>query len=578
MEPFARSIVDYVNVLPFSPLVFGQQDAAHEAKEQLRFYVQGFLLWQDRAKRLQARMVELGHPETWTDDNDGTARSCVWPLVLTSPSPQHPSSLQRMNHDRRTAVQQPEIVVSNGDANENNLTSRSENIVGSADNSQSKGEVSDGPKENCTPGNPCLPSTALGGSGPAGDCDGYISVDTYVPDRQARWSDARQFQVNPTVGVKLKGSPTAEAVPAWQSGQAVRGGQSAVSRAYFQRSMKAQQEVSARLEKDLIKARSDLQAIYGGDKAKVDVGARVGLLPRKEDTDAGKNMEGDHHVAYANSLPGTPGKEGRDNGNSDDRPLSDNGVSTQGGDSAQPQLPTSQHTAIGTCAQASDVIPVNSRGPYMIRVLAALLGENTIAKATADLNGTKHPPVYDETGRITKRGRKNSSTVEAPPSSLHLTDFSPTLQAVFCGGESVLPSPAGAGPGRTLPAACERYEKVRREQGLRDQAGSGLHLNTGRRKGEPSQTGTRSTVSTKLTEHPGGSAPTASAVLSQSFRDGGGEKRYQEKAAAGAAPDLRGSAGCALAGAFREYEAKSPLLQRWMLERFQSSSPGAPVV
>ncbi|CAM9397484.1 unnamed protein product, partial [Laminaria digitata] len=133
------------------------QDDAREATEQLRFYVQDFLMWRDRAKRLETRMVELGHPKPWNDD-DGTARSFVWPLVLTSPSAQHLSTLQRTNRDRRQEVQHPENAASSGGANDDNPRSRSDTIVGSADNSGPKGEVSGGLEENRAQGNPSLPS------------------------------------------------------------------------------------------------------------------------------------------------------------------------------------------------------------------------------------------------------------------------------------------------------------------------------------------------------------------------------------------------------------------------------------
>lgn len=553
---FVRSVVADVNFFPFPSLVLGQQDDAREATEQLRFYVQDFLMWQDRAKRLEARMVELGHPKPWIDPDDGTAHSRDWPLVLTSPSAQHPSTVQRKNRDRHKVVQQPESAAGSGGANDESPSNRSDNIVGSADNSGTTAEVSGGPGEKCAQGSSDLPSNEQRGSGKVGGGAANTSAGLSVPERHIGCFDSPLYQRNACMGAQLRGPPTAEAAPAWPSGLAVGGGQSPASRAYFQRSMEAQQEVSARLERDLVKARADLHAIYGGARAKGGVGVRVGLVPREGGTATGRYIEGKLDVSLeADSLAGARG-------------------------SVQPQHPTSQHSPIGVSAPESDVAPVNPRGPYMIRVLAALLGENTIAEATAGLNGPKHPPVYDETRRKTERGLKNSLIVDAPAPSLRLTDFSPTLQAVFGEGTSVLPSPASAMSGRTLPAARERDGEVRRQQGLRHQACSGHHSNTGERNGEASQIGTRPIVSTaNVPEHPGSSVPTVSAALSQTSRDdGGGDKRSREKAGAGAASGLRGSASCALAGAFREYEAKSPLLQRWMLERFPSPSGGTPVV
>lgn len=580
-EHFVRSVVSDVNLFPFPSLVLGQQDDAREATEQLRFYVQDFLMWRDRAKRLEARMVELGHPKPWVDPDDGTAHSCDWPLVLTSPSAQHPSTTQRKNRDRHKAVQQPESAAGSGGANDESPSNRSDNIVGSARNSGTKAEISGGPEEKCVQGSPGLPSNEQRGPGEVGGGAANTSAGVSVPERYIGCFDSPR---NACIGAQLRGPPTApptaEAAPAWPSGLAVRGGQSPASRAYFQRSMEAQQEVSARLARDLVKARADLHAIYGGAKAKGGVGVRVGLVPREGGTATSRYIEGRHDDSLdADSLAGARGEEGKDNGNSDDRPLSSGGLSTERGGSVQPQHPTGQHSPIGVSAPESDVSPVNSRGPYMIRVLAALLGENTIAEATTDLNGTKPPPVYDETRRITEQGLKNSLIVDAPPPSLRLTDFSPTLQAVFGEGKSVLPSPASAMSGRTLPAARERDGEVCRQRGLRHQACSGHHSNPGERNGQASQTGTRSIVSTaNVPEHPGSSVPTVSAALSQTSRDGGGGKISREKAGAGAASDLEGSASCALAGAFREYEAKSPLLQRWMLERFSSPSGGTPVV
>ena len=573
-EYFVGWTVADVGLFPLPSLVLGQQDDAREATEQLRFYVQEFLTWRDRAKRLEARMVELGHPKPWIDHNDGTAHSSDWPLVLTSPSAQHPSTFQRKNRDRRKVVQQPEGVAGGGGANDDSPISRSDKIIGSADNSGTKADVLGGPEEKCAQGTPSLPSKVQRGSGELGDGAVNTSADASVAEIHTGCFYTPRYQPNTSIGAQLRGPPTVEAAPAWPSGLAMGGRQSPASRAYFQRSMEAQQEVSARLERDLAKARADLQEIYGGDKAKADVGARVGLLPRRGGADEGRYIEGRHDVARdVDLLAGTRGEEGRDNGNNDDRPLSSGGPSTERGGSVQPQHPTSQHNPTGACTLESDVGPVNSRGPYMMRVLAALLGERTIAEATAGLNGTKHPPVYDETRRIPERRLKNSLTVDAPRPSLRLTDFPSTLQAVFCEGKSVLPSPAGAVSSRTLPVARERDEQVRRQHGQRHRAWSGH--NTGERKGEASQKGRPSTTSTaNLPKHPGGSAPT-SAASSQSFRDNDGDKQYREKAAAGAS-DLRGSASCALVGAFREYEAKSPLLQRWMLERFPPPSEGAP--
>lgn len=560
---YARSLLMRTCLISL-PFVFGQQDDAREATKQLRFYVQDFLVWRDRAKRLEARIIELGHPKPWIDHDDGTAHSCDWPLVLTA---QHPATLQRKDRDRRSAVQQPERVAGSRGATDEIPSSRMDSIVRNTDNSGTKAEVSSGPEEKCAEGSPSLSSKGQRGSGEVGDGAGNTSADASFSERHTG-----------CFGVQLRGPPTAEAAPAWPLELAVGGGQSPASRAYFQRSMEAQQEVSARLERDLVKARADLQAIYGGDKAKGDVGVRVGLLPRELGADVCRYMDRRHDVSRdAGSLAGTRNKEGCDNGDSDDRPHSPGGLSTEGGGSIQPQHPTSEPNN-PVCALESDVAPANSRGPYMIRVLAALLGENTIAEATAGLSGTKHPPVCDESRRITERGLKNRLTIDAPPPCLRLTDFSPTLQAVF-GEGTVLKSPADAMSSRTLPAAREREGKVHRQQGLRHQAWSGHHSQTEERNRVSSPIGTRSTVATSsYPAHPAGSAPTVNVALCQNVRDGGGDKRSQGKAAAGTGSDLRGSASCALAGAFREYEAKSPLLQRWMLERFPSPTGATPVV
>lgn len=523
-------------------------------------------------------MVELGHSKPWIGHDDVTAHSCDWPLVLTSPSAQHPSTLQRKNRDRRNAMQRPERAASSRGATDESPSSRSDSIVRNTENSGTKAEVLGGPEEKYSQGSRSLSGKGQRGSGEVGDGTANTSADASVPERQTGCFDSARYQPHVCIDAQLRGPPTAEAAPAWPLGDAVGGGQSPASRAYFQRSMEAQQEVSARLERDLVKARADLQAIYGGDKAKGDVGVRLGLLPREWGTDVGRDMDGRDDVARdAGSLEGTQGKEGSDNGDSDDRPLSPGGLSTERGDSIQPQHPTRQHNN-PVCALESDVAPANFRGPYMMRVLAALLGENTIAEATTGLTGTKQPPVCDESRRITKRGLKNSLTIDAQPPSLRLSDFSPTLQAVFCEG-TVLPSPADAMSSRTLPAVRERNGKYNRQQGLRHQAWSGHHSQTKERNRVSSPISTRSTVATaNFPAHPGGSTPTINIALSQNFRGGGGDKRFQEKTAAGARSDLESSPRCALAGAFREYEAKSPLLQRWMLEKFPSPAGATPVI
>eukprot|EP00752_Nemacystus_decipiens_P006460 g5818.t1 len=313
------------------------QDDARETKKQLRLFVQDFLLWRDRAKRLEARQ----------SDNEAL------------PPPQH----------------------SEGDGTEPVTTG-----TGLA---PQKGSAEDdaGLTQTGRNGEPAVES---------------------IPEKYARYFETEtggypiatadtavfgpQRAGEPKDGPGAMETDTVAAAAAWSTRLAMTGSSSAATRGHFQRSMKAQQAASARLEKDLVKARADLRSIYAGSRT-ADVGG------------GGKALN-------AGLRPGTD-EERLGNALSEGEELDEvdgGGGAGSNGNQCSPESPTDEEERSG--GVSTKEVPYESvpnshavEGSHLARVLAALLGGDPAGRGS-----------------------------DAPTLSLRLKDFPPELQSVFGGG------------------------------------------------------------------------------------------------------------------------------------------------
>ncbi|CAB1111366.1 unnamed protein product [Ectocarpus sp. CCAP 1310/34] len=483
------------------------QDNALEAKDQLRLYVNDFLLWRNRAKHLEALLIELGHAPQ-------PGLHAEIPLSYGSPSSKEhkrPEAPQRQNVDDKEQEVDPRTPVAKG------------------------------PVE-------------YGGSMQAGDDANGLSI----PEKYARYfetttggysappSNAAYSGTQRIEGSELD-SETARAAAAWSTRAAMTelSSSSSSSQAYFQRSMKAQQEISFRLGKDLARARADLQSIYESNEAK----ARRG---------------GGETSTYRASLPHeTDGKSKAASSKRAQR----NGTGRKVGDSPsrEDKRRVQDRTAVqGVATQDNVSAPAASfpEGSHMARVLAVLLGEDST------VNGTGVAGLSD-----------------ASPPSLRLTDYPQMLQAVF-----------GGGPEESLQdsAVTHRRRVMVSEAPQRGQTGQGY--DEGRFPRQPrshSRTLTegkrqaRTILSHARADRRHGPGATERSthvhahnrVCGGNGGTGNAGCRPQDKAAvegASGIPDDVDPAGGresrSLATAFRGYEAKSSLLQRWLGEK-RSPSP-----
>ncbi len=318
----------------------------------------------------------------------------------------------------------------------------------------------------------------------------------------------------------------AAAAAAWSTRSAIAGSSSASSRAHFQRSMTAQQAISVRLEKDLAKARADLRSIHAGSRTKKGGGGAllgVGLLPEQEERAGVNSSEGALDEAdgdYHQTPPDNQTREDEDSGGA-------GGASVEG--------------------EAGEAVKSSvAGGSYMARVVAALLGGE--------------PTAETDIGR-------------APSQSLRWADFPPALQAVFGEGQATatrMLSPDGA--------PSEQFgEALTRQQARSWSRRAAATTEVSERRGNP--VGVDETRVRFAGKDASGESDTAARpVASTADRlrvDRGGRKagRWEQgsHSGAGGVETASGVAGGvesgSLAGAFRGYEAKSPLLQRWLVER-----------
>lgn len=490
------------------------QDNALEAKEQLRLYVDDFLLWRSRAKHLEALLIDLGYPPQ-PGLHAEIPSSCGSP---SSKEHKHPEAPQRQNVDDKKQEVGPRT------------------------------SVAEGPVE-------------YGGSTQAGDAKGLS-----IPEKYARYfetttggyptppSNAALPGTQRTEGSDLD-SETAAAAAAWSTRAAIAGpsSSSSSSPAYFQRSMKAQQDISVRLGKDLARARADLQSIYESNQAKARRGG-----------------------GEASTCPGLLSEsDGKSEAASSER-AQGHGTGRNGGDSRsrEDERQVQHRTAVqGVAKQHYVSAPAASfpQGSHMARVLAALLGEDSTA------NG------------MTVGGLSEDASTPA----LRLADYPPMLQAVFGGGAAAptLPDPAVAHRRRVMVSEAPRGQTG---QGYGDDDEGGRfptqprsHRRTLTEEKQQART-TESQAQVDRRHGPGATEENCSEGQIHNRtcgRSGGGGDagcRPEDKAAVEGVsgipddvdPGRRESRS--LARAFRGYEAKSSLLQRWLGEKKSPSPPPSP--
>lgn len=560
-----------------------QQEDAREAKEHLRLYVRDFLQWRDRAKGLEARLVALGHTQPLLVEGD-----TLHPTdLLVAESDCQKSDFEKLPCSKDAKEEKEE---------EEGVSTLDRGLSSTTRRQRSRQKETD-------EGN---------------DDENIASIS--APERHARYLETLTARY-PFVADQLKQSRTEQApmkenqprenvastiftresvLGEGGAAEAIQGGgMASTSRAYFDRSMQAQQEVSARLEKDLVKARADLQMIYATHE---NNGA--------DDDDGGGTCTGQGGESGEGVLPsaGTPRRgdvvnectrrgDGSNNSSVEEQMYQPSSSIVEGGINNQHPRPT----GVNPNAKNTDT-PINISGPYMARVLTALLGGDTesIAEATTSLELL--------TGRKKKR-RKNSNTTRdrrglttgpmstrspapAPP-PLRLSDYPPMLQAVFSGDPAALLSPAnGTSSGwRVAVKARERVtgdvshekEGARRQQASRHQATtrSTLHnraaasgkarQQTGRLANE--RPGTTKDNRAEESQKQRASLPAAARDTSVGTIEHLADERSfyydaQPKGVPRAAVPGVDSDKCAMmaGGAFLEYKAQSPLLQRWFEE------------
>lgn len=463
------------------------QDDARETKDQLRLYVQDFLLWRDRAKRLESRKVdpEAATPQQHSEGGGTEPATTEASLAAKKGFAEHAGSTQTGRNDEELA-------------------------------------------------------------------------DDSIPEKYARYfeTDTGGYPITPTnaalFGMQEAEGPqkegpeameTSTAAAAWSTRLAMTGSSSssASSRAHFQRSMKAQQAASARLEKYLMKARADLQSIYAGNRT-ADVGG------------GGGGSGGGGKAVSAVLRPGTKERLGiaLSEGAFDEV----DGDGGEGGNGSQcpPESPTSEEKRSGGAYMqektGESVATRVAEGSHLARVLAVLLGgDPTAAEAVA--------------GRVS----------DAPSLPLRLTDFPATLQAVF-----------GEGPAATSAAAATAAfeHRVVSSKGAHERSEETRLRRQKRRWARecPVEIDRKSDfgLARKAAANGHSGHPAANTTGRVHHVDGCGRKEPRPETglpSAGASPAVSGVAegreSCSLTRAFHGYKAKSSLLERWLAERVSPS-------
>lgn len=582
------------------------QEDARETKEQLRLYMTDYVLWRDRAKHLEVTLNQLRHRSPTEGRND--------------------KPLSSQFHEGG------EIMSSVGDGTRKSSAA--------ADGlSSPKGDSRDA-RQGVPAGHQQV------------DGNGGIGELLPLPDRRTNddlktthcaalhFSAADQRRESaPVAGQSAlssrgdtgtaspgRGSVQGQGMAAEKLGSTGMGFEtsSVAAKSYFERSMRAQQEGSARLERELAKARADLDSLLGHNSK--GAGSPAPSPPGEEEDElaardcvTGKE-EGEGRIRVGGGRESNSASRNQNNA-VEGRPSNDvdllkllsfpteaaaGGIIGDGYDDrldghAHPVEIADDDIAllprrVGDGAVAGDVQratltdTISTTGPHMARVLAALLGREeavtgrTLAQSSRSVTCCTHvrnaaltastTAATTGIGGVGVGGKNNGNNASAGTEPIAavvprlLSDYPPILQAVFGTGvgnlplaglaattTAPLPYPTGNDPpvvvGTRKSSVIAAEPEPRMGASDADLAGpehllvqiasdptpSGVCIGSG--IGATESVGTESKIS---------EARTASCVV-----------RHPAMASA--------SVGGVVGAAFRGYEAKSPLLQRWLAER-----------
>lgn len=580
----------YANAHPHARII---QEEVRDTKAKVRLYAGDFLCRSDCAQSMKANTAELGHSPALTEAG------------IHEPIEQN---------DQMSFAERVKIPAAGG-----SVAVRS---------SKSKGNAS-------------APQLSPGQPKPEGDIGTRkLSTEIETKNSQSVFADPRRRQQASEPITRDSGgmSPQTLGMSASRANSAVEGhtstvqglmlgvgacvSSSAASRAYFQRSMRVQQEISARLESHLVKARADLRSLVADESASGNSGmcsignTRVGSFASCAGyTDEGGEAAGGGHdlnveevqngaarkgcaaecdgkngwgclngaVAGIDSIDADGNLQDRSRysgvhdsvGAADDEPVDSFGkvaeCAADMGDN-EGKRPARVGVKTTTTIDHDVVADIADTGPHMARVLAALLGETkgSYASSSCDVLPAGLMTVTEAT-RIRRvdedwSGNSNSPVILAgTAATFRLSEYPPIIQAMF--SSNGVPSPVSGSDWCPTAARNGLGSKAKKSSiSVLDSEDTGVKPLLSKAAGlgcmteaPPSgvDSGKRYSAERKLWKSESKEQPEAHHPLTL-CRD---------------APEM-----CTLSGvgaAFRGYEAKSPLLQRWLAERISVESCSA---
>lgn len=339
------------------------------------------------------------------------------------------------------------------------------------------------------------------------------------------------------------------------------GTMSSTSQTHFQRSMKAQQDLFVRLERDLARARADLRNLQSAD-GRDETPERL-FSPEAEDTGTAgwtnsvNDADGGTIAARPRTRHAEAGVGKREILHEQDHQLR----------RLTPDVGSVDSRTAGDI-NATDGYSLNVTGPHMARVLAALLGTS----ASDAENTTTQMSDFD----------KSRSTPVSTPLTRRLSDYPPELQAVF-GGQPLPPC--------ALPSRQRQTSRNRRS--LHPKHKQGGQLEGGQEslrhdlpkpvRQDSAVARAQEAVNDELGNSEGmqcqalalddNAEPMLSLVHPANNPDDPIKSAAKADPILGAVSTLPRCESSALTGAFSKYQPKSPLLQRWLEERVIVSRP-----